>query len=243
MVCVIPAAGKGTRMHGVTGGGPKELLPLGRKSVLLRILEEARAADPDEIVVVSSRDKPELETAVDEWGKTRLADVPVRVAYQETPNGVLGAVAAAEIEDDLVVLLGDCVFQGSPLERMANLIHRGIDRCVAVELVSEEQVGMYGIAEVNEAQGTIKRILEKPSVGTTDSRWAVAARYALTKRLALQIGDYQFGSHAEIGMTDFLNRVIEEGGDLRAIALLPDQRRVDCGSPAEYERARREPWD
>src|SRR5687768_11432369 len=108
MVAIIPAAGRGFRMASVTGGAPKELLDLGGKPVLLRVLEEARQADPDQIVVVSAQDKETLNEAVEEWAKAEFADLPVRIAYQETANGLAGAVAAADCHDDALVLVGDC---------------------------------------------------------------------------------------------------------------------------------------
>ena len=230
-------------MESVTGGASKELLPLGRKSVLQRIIEEARLADPDEIVVVTARHKADLIEQVENWSQSEFADIPLRLAFQDLPNGVVGAVQAADVEDDLIIMLGDCVFDLSPVPRMASLIHRGIDGCIAVEEVESSQVRLYGIVEVNEATGTIKSIVEKPNPAETQSRWAVAARYALTKSLSAELDKFPVEAEREVGMTELLNVLIAQGADLRAIALQPDQRRFDCGSAEEYALARREVWD
>src|SRR5688500_5761210 len=112
MIAIIPAAGKGTRMEAVTGGKPKELPPLGSKAVLLRVLEEAWASDPDEIVVVTAKDKDELNQQLESWAKSEFADIPFRIAYQDPLNGLAGALAAAGAEDDVMVLVGDCAFAG-----------------------------------------------------------------------------------------------------------------------------------
>ncbi|MEZ0326869.1 MAG: NTP transferase domain-containing protein, partial [Fimbriimonas sp.] len=109
MVAIIPAAGKGTRMMSVTGGAAKELVPLGSKPVLLRILEEARACEPDEIIAVSSHDKADMNAAVEEWSRTIFADLPLSIVYQEVQKGAAHAVAQAEVEDDAVIFFGDCL--------------------------------------------------------------------------------------------------------------------------------------
>jgi hypothetical protein len=47
----------------------------------------------------------------------------------------------------------------------------------------------------------------------------------------------------EISLAALLQRGIAEGFEIKAVALQPDQSRVDCGTPEEYAEARRLPWD
>jgi dTDP-glucose pyrophosphorylase len=47
----------------------------------------------------------------------------------------------------------------------------------------------------------------------------------------------------EINLTEVMNLAIEQGMDFKAVALQPDQDRVDCGSAAEYAAAKRLLWD
>jgi UTP-glucose-1-phosphate uridylyltransferase len=242
MIAIVPAAGKGTRMASVTGGKPKELLRLGSETVLGRVLEEAREAGCERAVVVNSPDKPEIDAF--------LAEQPdIAVAYQAEMKGLAHAIACAEAESDVLVLLGDVVYHGgSPAERMANLLYRGLDGCIAVEHVPEERVQHYGICDVDEGIGQIRKILEKPAPHQTESRWAVAGRYGLSHRAMQFLGDYVLAHDradraAEIDLTGAINAMIESGMDFRAVALQPDQERVDCGNPEEYAAARRLPWN
>lgn len=244
MVCVIPAAGHGTRMMSVTHGHPKELLPLGSKLVLQRIIAEARTAEPDEIVIVNSPNKPEIDEAVTRWQHSEFADVPIRIAYQREPMGAAQAIACADVEDDLLILLGDCVFpEGSPISRMRTLLDRGIEGVIAVEEVPPILAKLYGMVDVNQANGSIRRIVEKPGPGESPGGWAVAARYGLTKSLSAFLSEYCGEHPGEVGLTEVINAALAERADFRAIALQPDQRRVDCGSPEEYQTALRERWD
>lgn len=249
MVAIIPAAGKGTRMMTVTQGGAKELLRLGSRPVLYRIIDEARAAGLDGGVVVSSRSKPDIESSVIDWSRREFADFPLRVAYQEQSMGIAHAVWSAGVEEDAVVMVGDVVYRdGSPTERMANLIFRGIDGCVAVERVEESQMHLYGIVEVDENSGGILRILEKPTPQETASRWAVASRWAFSKPAMGFIEEYcenpqRLAAQKEIYLTEIINLAVDEGMGFKTVALQPGQERVDCGSTDEYRKAMRLEWD
>ena len=236
-------------MASVTSGNPKELLPLGRKTVLERIFLESREAQADGIVVVNSRQKPEIDDAVDEWSHTTFADLPIRVAYQEEQRGLGHAVSAGLVDDDCLVLLGDVVYHGgSPCQRMVNLIWRGIDGCLAVENVTEDQMSLYGIVEIDDFTGAVSKVIEKPSPNDTNSRWAVAGRFAFSKAFMGFLADYcedpaRLENPKEINLTEVINKAISIGMDFKAVALQPDQQRVDCGSVSEYQTARRLEWD
>lgn len=236
-------------MLAVTQGRAKELLPLGSRTVLSRIIGEARDSGLDGGVVVTSRSKPDIADSVVAWSQREFADFPLRVAYQETPRGIGHAVWSTEVEDDAVVMTGDVVYRnGSPCERMANLIYRGLDGCVAVEPVDVSQVCMYGIVEIDESTGAIIRILEKPDPDETASRWAVASRWAFSKLAMRLIGEFcqnpaRLELPKEIFLTEIINLAIEQGMEFKAVALQPGQQRVDCGSSNEYEDALRLKWD
>lgn len=226
-------------MAEITGGTAKELLKLGRRTVLQRVVDEAREAGATRIIVVNSPDKPEIDDAVAEMGSD------VVVAYQPETRGLGHAIACAGADDDAIVLLGDCVYAGtSPAGRMANLILMGIGGCIAVETVPDEEVHRYGIAEIDE-MGTVRKLVEKPKPEATESRFAVAARYAFSIQflsfLAKQVSDSNV--EGEIGITEAMQAAINAGMDFKGVALQPGQQRVDCGTPEEYRDARRLHWD
>jgi CTP:phosphocholine cytidylyltransferase-like protein len=57
MKAIIPAAGHGTRFLPVTKVVPKEMLPIGSRPALELIVEEAKSAGAEEIVMVISEGK------------------------------------------------------------------------------------------------------------------------------------------------------------------------------------------
>jgi dTDP-glucose pyrophosphorylase len=239
MTAIIPAAGKGVRMQVVTGGKPKELLPLGRGTVLDQILKEARTV-AERVIVVNAPDKPEIES----WAAMN----GVEHMIQPARDGFADAVALTNVEDDAVILLGDCPYHGgSPLERMANIVYKGIDGAIAVETVPDESVRRYGIVEVND-WGGIDRIREKPKLEETESRWAIAARYAFSigamaeiRRITSEFKHERPGT--EVGLSEVMQRMIDLGLDIKAVPLSPEQHRADCGSPEEYESSQSLLWE
>lgn len=233
MIAVIPAAGLGKRMASVTGGTPKELLPLRGKLLLEWTIAEARDAGLEETVVVASPDKPEVLALAASYG--------AQTVVQLQPNGLAFAVALAARRLPAAVLLPDAIFYpASPLGRLVKGINRGYDLCVAVERVQDDAVRQYGIVEWSPESGRVSRILEKPGPDDTVSRWAVAARFAISARMAsfLQefVGNYS-GEQGELHLTPVINAAIEEGLVALAEPLREEENRQDCGSPEGYSEA------
>jgi bifunctional UDP-N-acetylglucosamine pyrophosphorylase/glucosamine-1-phosphate N-acetyltransferase len=104
LAAVVLAAGKGKRMK---SSRPKVLHPVGGRPALWHVLQSARSARPDSIVVVVHEGRALVEEAVRSWG---VKPEPVFVDQGEPLGtghavGVTeGAVAGA---DDILVLAGD----------------------------------------------------------------------------------------------------------------------------------------
>ena len=60
MIAVIPAAGLGTRLLPLTKSVPKELLPVGNRPAIQRVLAEVYRAGITQVVIVTSSRKPAL---------------------------------------------------------------------------------------------------------------------------------------------------------------------------------------
>jgi dTDP-glucose pyrophosphorylase len=190
--------------------------------------------------VVSAANKQSLSDAAERLG--------AEVVLQKEPLGLADAISAGADDDDALILFGDCViWGGSPVSRMSDLIFRGIDGCVAVEAVSDEDTRRYGILEVSEFSGQVIRSLEKPGPQVTSSRWAVAARYAFSSRLMSFLVEVRQkwtpSPGEELSLSPVLDTAIEAGFDIKAVSLQPGQERIDCGSPEEYATALRLAWD
>ena len=171
MKALIPAAGHGTRFLPASKTIPKEMLPVGARPAIQLIVEEALDAGADEVVIVTSPDKPSIRRhfEADEVWRGRCASRPeadaelahleeigrrIRWAVQTEQRGLGHAVLqAADIlrgeKDPVLVLLGDALVSGeAPSAAMAAIsrAHGGAS-VVGLEEVPAEKVSRYGIVK------------------------------------------------------------------------------------------------
>lgn len=232
MVAILPAAGKGTRMALLTGGRPKELLPVGGREVIQWVLDEAKEAGARRIVVVSSTEKPELNAYL-----TGRAEV----VFQHAPAGHADAVTTPNVDGAALVLNPDTIFfPDSPSRSLVEAVAHGADMAIAIQEVDEARKSQYGIVELHSGAGRIAGIVEKPQPGETASRWAIAGRYAFSRRAYNRLREHVRAAPrgtVELSLPQFLVRLIEEGHSGVAISLASNQTRFDCGLPEGYDQA------
>jgi bifunctional UDP-N-acetylglucosamine pyrophosphorylase/glucosamine-1-phosphate N-acetyltransferase len=99
LACIILAAGKGQRMQSDL---PKPLHLVAGRSMLAHVIAAAESLSPDQIVVVTAPDMPQVAAAA----------APHKTAVQPAQNGTGGAVLAARaalsgFSGDILVLFGD----------------------------------------------------------------------------------------------------------------------------------------
>ncbi|MEE2747049.1 MAG: NTP transferase domain-containing protein [Candidatus Thermoplasmatota archaeon] len=102
---IIPAAGLGTRMVENAVLGCKELVQVGGISMLERTIREVEEAGIEQIVVVSSPNKPAIDLELENRG--------VQIVHQLQPNGLVDAVRCAQTitgNSPLLIALPDVLF-------------------------------------------------------------------------------------------------------------------------------------
>jgi UTP--glucose-1-phosphate uridylyltransferase len=254
---VLPVAGLGTRFLPATKAMPKEMLPLVDVPSIQLIVEECVAAGIEEIIFVTARGKsvledhfdraPELEALLERRGKNEdLARVrkPTELARfssvrQGEARGLGHAVLCARAavgDEPFAVLLGDDLLD-APVPGIRQLIDvyqsRGIG-VIALKEVAADQAHLYGIADGvrDGARGLeIKKLIEKPAPGTTDSRAAVIGRYVLPPEIFDILAETPPGRGGEIQLTDGLATLCARRG-LYGLEVEGD--RFDVGDRAGY---------
>jgi glucose-1-phosphate thymidylyltransferase len=162
---LILAAGYATRLKPLTDTWAKELLPVGGRPIIDSIVESIGAVGVvDEVhVVTNARKAP----AFLEWAEGR--DVRVHDDGTRSNEDRLGAVGdmrlvieRAEIDDDLLVIAGDNLFDFSLAELVAFWRAKGVASALAVRDVgSRELARRYGIVELD-ADDRVVAFIEKP---------------------------------------------------------------------------------
>ena len=224
MEAIIPAAGLGTRFLPVTRVVPKEMLPIGAKPALELIVDEARAAGASEVVIVISEGKELIRRYFEGQGD-------IRFVYQKEQKGLGHAVLQAEIDDDVLILLGDALVVGCcAAKEMVDVskAHGGA-AVIGCERVPKEKVSRYGIMKLDGDR--IVDMVEKPAIEDAPSDIAVAGRYLLPAAIFGYLKTQTPGKGGEIQLTDAIKRMLAERD---AYAYVYPGKRQDIGNPDGY---------
>ncbi|MFC6715070.1 UTP--glucose-1-phosphate uridylyltransferase GalU [Branchiibius cervicis] len=261
---VIPAAGLGTRFLPASKAIPKEMLPVVDKPAIQYVVEEANRSGIDDVLMVTGRNKAaledhfdrhwELEQALEKKGdKLRMARVQksanlgnVHFIRQGEPLGLGHAVLCAEAHvgyEPFAVLLGDDLIDETEhlLLDMIAARHEFGGSVVALMEVPEDQIHLYGCAEVEELDGDVVRVkslVEKPAVGEAPSNLAIIGRYVLDPSVFEILKHTEPGRGGEIQLTDALVELAgsqEKGGGVTGVIFRG--LRYDTGDRLDYLKA------
>lgn len=182
---VIAVSGNGTRFLPASKAVPKELVPILHRPVLEYIVDDCISAGIEEIIFISSPNKPaieahfgeaqELEKTLLEKGKddvhasiTKYKDkVQFRFVYQEKPLGTGHAILQAKDsvgEEPFVILYGDDFISGeqSMTKQMLDTYTKTGNAVLGGVQVPKNEVHKYGVFNVSDA-GHFIGIVEKPN--------------------------------------------------------------------------------
>jgi UTP--glucose-1-phosphate uridylyltransferase len=151
-------------------------------------------------------------------------------------------------DEPFVVAFGDTIIRSegrqSLLQRMIQAHLQDDSACtLSVEEVLPEDVHRYGV--VSPAPGSdpasgaflIDGLVEKPEQAAAPSRLAIAPRYVFDRSIFNAIAATLPGRGGDLWLTDSIAILIKQGFSVRALSLLPDERRYDIGSFETYFKA------
>ena len=233
MIAIIPAAGLGTRFLPTTRVVPKEMQPIGNRPALDLIVEEARSAGADDIVIIISHQKDLIRRYFEDSSD-------ISFVYQEEQHGLGHAVLQAADSckrdtDRVLILLGDALVLGCNASKEMVECSRVNDRACVIgcERVAMEKVSRYGVMKLEGDR--IVDMVEKPSVEEAPSNVVVAGRYLLSSEIFEYLRNQTPGKGGEIQLTDSIRRMIADGYEHRAY-VFPGHRQ-DIGNPKGYYAA------
>ena len=177
---IVLAGGSGTRLHPITKGVSKQLLPIYDKPMIYYPISVLMLAGIQEILIISTPD--DLPFFKKLLGSGEELGLKFSYAEQPSPDGLAQAFIIGKDfigADDVCLVLGDNIFYGQGLSKLLQK---------AVANVQEERASTvfgywvsdperYGVAEFD-ANGKVISIEEKPN--EPKSNYAVVGLYFYT---------------------------------------------------------------
>lgn len=230
---ILLAGGTGTRLHPLTLGVSKQLLPVYDKPMVYYPLTTLMLAGVREILIISTpRDLPSLQHLLGDghrWG------IDLSYAEQDEPRGIADGLLVAEEFLDVqpsVLMLGDNVFYGHGL---SEVLRRAAARTNGATVVAYRvhDPEPYGVVEFD-ADWSPSSLIEKPT-GKTNG-WAVTGLYFYDDTAVERARALTPSRRGELEITD-LNRTYLTQGALHVERLHRGFAWIDAGTPSRIHQA------
>lgn len=235
---MIPAAGLGRRFEPLSRVVPKELLLLGDRPLLHHALDEGARAGFESALIIAS---PAKEGLLRGYCQAAEMPLPVDFAIQPRMSGLGDAILRAGLDPPFGVLLpDDVVFVSEHWTRLLEVHRETAAAVLCVRPVEPAQAHRFGIAECL-AEGDhlrVRRLLEKPRPGQTESNLAVFGRYVVTEPVLAALRSLKVAG--ELQLTDGLALAAASPPGVMAVRF--EDRILDCGTPAEHARSSALHW-
>ncbi|MDQ0408630.1 glucose-1-phosphate thymidylyltransferase RfbA [Streptomyces sp. NBC_01723] len=212
---IILAGGNGTRLHPITLGVSKQMLPVYDKPMIYYPLSALMLAGITEIEIITTPEDSDMFRRL--LGDGSWLGITLTYAEQDKPRGLADAflVCADHIGDDSVALvLGDNIFHGYEFGPMLQRAAQDLTGCVLFGYPVRDPE-RYGVGTLDE-QGRLVALEEKPADPQTNM--AITGLYLYDNQVVDIARRLRPSERGELEITD-LNRVYLERGQARLVPL------------------------
>jgi mannose-1-phosphate guanylyltransferase len=228
MYAVVLVGGFGKRLRPLTNEIPKPMLPVMHRPMIVRLVERLAAGGVTDVVLALGFKPAPFRDAFPDG---RHGDVRVHYAVEPEPLDTAGAIAFAArqagVDETFVVANGD-IITDLDVARLVDA-HRAARSEAMIHLTPVADPSEFGVVETD-ASGVVRRFVEKPAPGETDSNLINAGTYVLEPSVLDLI---EPGRKVSIERDTFPRLVAR-----RALsALATDDYWIDAGRPSLYLRA------
>ena len=205
---IILAGGSGSRLHPVTKGVSKQLIPIYDKPMIYYPISTLMLAGIRELLIISTpHDLPSYEHLL---GDGRQFGCSINYAVQESPRGLAEAFLIGESfidGDPIALVLGDNLFHGGGFSGllMNAATHKIGGHVFGIRVADASR---YGVVEIDSG-GRVLSLEEKPK--NPNSNIAVVGLYFFDERVVDIAKQVTPSDRGELEITEVIQTYINEG--------------------------------
>ena len=255
---IIPLAGLGTRMLPLTSVMPKELLPINGKPNIEYILDECIEAGIKEFIFIISKKKENIKRyffndafyrkiikkkkdklIIKKFKRIQKYQKMIKFVYQDSPKGTGDAVLKCQklIKNNffLMLLPDDLIINKNCTKEIIKLHTKTKSSVISTKTVHPKTVSRWGILKVKNKRKNyfqIDDVIEKPSIKSAPSNYAIIGRYILPYKIFNEIKALKPVRGKEVHITDAIRNLILKGDNF--FANIFEGKYLDCGTLQGY---------
>lgn len=202
---LILSGGQGTRLRPITYTSAKQLVPIGNKPVLFRVIETLVEAGITDLGIVVGDTAEEIQAAVGDGARW---DAQVTYIPQPEPLGLAHAVKISEGflgSEDFVMFLGDNVIEGGIASLVAQFTANDWNAQIVLTRVEHPQ--QFGVAVLED--GRVVRLVEKPR--DPPSNLALVGIYMFDRHIFEAVQAIEPSWRGEFEITDAIQYLMDHG--------------------------------
>ena len=208
---IVLAGGSGSRLHPITMGVSKQLLPIYDKPMIYYPISVLMLAGIRDILIISTPE--DMSSYQRLLGDGTHLGICLDYAIQPAPDGLAQAFIIGESfigDNNVALILGDNVFYGQHFTEKLNAA-TSRDKGATIFGYHVKDPERFGVVEFD-SQGDVLSIEEKPS--TAKSNYAVTGLYFYDNDVVNIAKTIVPSSRGELEITD-INNVYQARGDLK----------------------------
>ena len=203
---IVLAGGSGTRLHPITRGVSKQMLPVYDKPMIYYPLSTLMHSGIKEILIITNeKDKTLFQSLL---GDGKKLGISIEDKTQKKPDGIAQAFLIGDefIKDKPVTLiLGDNIFYGKGLVNLLQNANNNSNATIFAYPVKDPE--RYGVVEFS-STGNVVGIEEKPN--SPKSNFAITGIYYYDNSVISKAKSLKPSKRGELEITDINKRYLAE---------------------------------